>query len=259
MIEPLSCTWALDHLAIDLPGVSSDLLDELRQAALAAGSRRLALVGGAVRDGLLHRQQHRAWTGVTDLDLVVEGDASAVASALKQRCGPNRLTRCLEHASFATVALTLDGLAVDLATARAETYPAPADNPVVRPGSLESDLVRRDFTINAMALDLLSGELIDRFDGRVHLAEHKLVFLHQGSGARLGSVSVMLESTDFKKSILGVNPRRRPARPPAGQHWENASAGLARSGGRNSVQGCYPVRKTTHAVRKAAKFHPPAS
>ena len=62
MIEPLSCTWALDHLAIDLPGVSSDLLDELRQAALAAGSRRLALVGGAVRDGLLHRQQHRTWT-----------------------------------------------------------------------------------------------------------------------------------------------------------------------------------------------------
>ena len=173
----------MDHLAIDLPGVSSELLEELRQAALAAGSSRLALVGGAVRDGLLHHQQHTAWTGVTDLDVVVEGDASAVASVLKQRCGSERLTRCLEHASFATVALTLDGLAVDLATARAETYPAPADNPVVRPGSLDSDLVRRDFTINAMALDLLSGELIDRFDGRVHLADRQLVFLHRGSVA----------------------------------------------------------------------------
>ena len=209
----------MDHLAIDLPGVSSDLLEELRQAALAAGSGRLALVGGVVRDGLLHYQQGRPWTGVTDLDLVVEGDAAAVASVLKQRCGSKRLTRCLEHASFATVALTLDGFALDLATARAETYPAPAQNPVVQPGSLESDLVRRDFTINAMALDLLSGELIDRHDGQTHLAERQLVFLHPASvaddptrliraaryGARLG-FDFSPEALDQAQSTLACWP-----------------------------------------------------
>jgi len=171
----------VDHLAIDLPGVSSDLLEELRQAAISVGSKRLAVVGGVVRDGLLHQLQRQPWMGVADLDLVVEGDAAAVATALQQRCGSIRLPRLIEHGSFGTVALTLDGMAVDLATARAEVYPAPADNPVVRPGTLETDLLRRDFTINAMALDLLSGELIDRHSGCTHLAERHLVFLHEGS------------------------------------------------------------------------------
>ena len=168
---------------MDLPGVPSALLEDLRYAASETGATRLALVGGVVRDGLLHRLHESPWRDTPDLDLVVEGDASALAEALKKRCGPSRLTHCVQHGSFGTVALTCDSLAVDLATARSESYSAPGQNPVVTPGSLRADLVRRDFTINAMALDLVSGELLDFFGGQRHLAQHQLVFLHGNSVA----------------------------------------------------------------------------
>lgn len=171
------------HRAIPLPGVPVALLEELRAAAREAGVVRLALVGGVVRDALLHRDHGQPWTGVPDLDLVVEGDAAAVAAALQRRCGPQRLTGCQEHGCFGTVELCLDGWLLDLATARAEVYPAPAENPLVRPGTLQADLVRRDFTINAMAIDLITGELVDPHQGRLDLVERQLVFLHQGSVA----------------------------------------------------------------------------
>ena len=57
----------------------------------------------------------------------------------------------------------------------------PAENPVVEPGSLDSDLVRRDFTINAMAQDLLFGQFIDPHRGQQDLADGRLVFLHDES------------------------------------------------------------------------------
>jgi poly(A) polymerase len=79
------------------------------------------------------------------------------------------------------VALQLDGVALDFAMARRETYPMPGENPLVEPGSLDSDLVRRDFTINAMAQDLMSGQLIDPHRGQQDLADRCLVFLHDES------------------------------------------------------------------------------
>ena len=82
---------------------------------------------------------------------------------------------------FGTVALQLDGIPLDLATARQESYPAPAENPVVQPGTLTADLVRRDFTINAMAFDLVTGELIDHHHGLEDLASGQLRFMNAGS------------------------------------------------------------------------------
>jgi len=79
------------------------------------------------------------------------------------------------------VARQLDGIPLDLATARQEHYPAPAENPVVRAGTLKADLARRDFTVNAMALDLVAGELVDLHHGQEDLASGRLRFLHAGS------------------------------------------------------------------------------
>ena len=154
------------------------VLDDLKAAALDAGMPRLALVGGLVRDWLLHRRHGRPWAGVPDLDWVVEGEAARLASALQCRCGSQRVTAVQEHGAFATVALKLDGIPLDLAMARQETYPAPAANPVVRAGTLQADLARRDFTINAMALDLVSGELIDLHHGQKDLESGQLRLLH---------------------------------------------------------------------------------
>ena len=166
---------------MNLIGVPSSLLTELRSAAVGAGVKRLAIVGGAVRDGLLHERYGRVWTGVPDLDWILEGDAMGLAAELLKRCGEQRVTELQSYGSFGTVALQLDGIALDFAMARKETYPMPGENPVVEPGSLDSDLVRRDFTINAMAQDLLSGQLIDPHRGQQDLAERRLVFLHDES------------------------------------------------------------------------------
>ena len=166
---------------MDLRGVPSSVLEALQGAARALGISRLALVGGVVRDQLLHQRCGRAWSGVPDLDWVVEGDAAALVAELIRQVGSERITDVQEHGAFGTVAFQLDGIPLDLATARQEHYPALAENPVVQAGTLQADLARRDFTINAMALDLVANELIDLHHGQEDLAAGQLRFLHARS------------------------------------------------------------------------------
>jgi tRNA nucleotidyltransferase (CCA-adding enzyme) len=111
------------------------------------------IVGGAVRDVLLGRE------GAVDLDLVIEGDAVEAA---------RRLCAALDgsltvHDRFGTATVEAGGHVYDLATARAETYARPGALPDVRPGTLDEDLLRRDFTVNAVAVAL---------DGRVAAVPH---------------------------------------------------------------------------------------
>ena len=166
---------------MDLPGVPSSVLEALRRAGRSLDVRCLALVGGVVRDQLLHQRCGRSWSGVPDLDWVVEGDAAALVAELVTQVGSERIRGVQKHGAFGTVAFQLDGIPLDLATARQEHYPAPAENPVVRAGTLDADLARRDFTINAMALDLVAGELIDLHHGQEDLALGQIRFLHAGS------------------------------------------------------------------------------
>ena len=166
---------------MELSGVPSSVLEALQGAARSLGTPRLALVGGVVRDQLLHQRCGRPWLGVPDLDWVVEGDAAVLVEELRRQVGPQRISGVQEHGAFGTVAFQLDGIPLDLATAREEHYPAPAENPTVRGGSLQADLARRDFTINAMALDLVAGELIDLHHGQEDLASGQLRFLHRRS------------------------------------------------------------------------------
>jgi tRNA nucleotidyltransferase (CCA-adding enzyme) len=133
-----------------------------------AGGDRIYLVGGAVRDLLLGR-------GRADIDLVVEGDAAALAVKLGGEV--------VSHERFGTAKVMLDGHEVDIAAARSEGYPQPGALPAVEPGAdLAADLRRRDFTINAMAIPL-RGEphLIDPHGGQADLAAKRLRVLHDGS------------------------------------------------------------------------------
>lgn len=182
---------------MQLPGVPVELLQEL---VAAADGRRVALVGGAVRDLLLHRVHNDPWRGLPDLDLVVEGTAAEIAAdapdqrpapvltqRLSERLGPDQLPSIREHGSFGTVEveLRLPGAGswlLDLASARQETYPEPGENPVVRLGRLEDDLARRDFSVNAIAL-LLDADgrgvhLLDPHGGQADLAARRLRLLH---------------------------------------------------------------------------------
>jgi tRNA nucleotidyltransferase (CCA-adding enzyme) len=136
-------------------------------AAVADGP--VYVVGGAVRDQLLGRAR-------ADLDVVVVGDAAALARALGA-------TEVVEHERFATAKVELAGHPVDIATARTETYPEPGALPVVAPaGEIEADLARRDFTVNAMAMPV-SGEamLVDPHGGREDLEGGLLRVLHPRS------------------------------------------------------------------------------
>ena len=133
-----------------------------------AGGKPVYLVGGAVRDLLLGR-------GRADIDLVVEGDATALAARLGGVV--------VEHERFATAKAQLGGHEVDIATARAETYARPGALPEVEPtAGIAADLARRDFTINAMAIPLRRDpELIDPHGGLEDLDAGMLRVLHSRS------------------------------------------------------------------------------
>ena len=172
-------------LAMDLPGVDPSLLALVSEQAAAIGIGRVALVGGAVRDGLLHNRNCDSWRVCRDLDFVVEGDAVALAEALLLRVGSERMPRLQTHPAYGTAELEIDGLLLDLASARRESYPSPGANPLVTLGDLESDLDRRDFSVNAMAMVLgeasMQAGLIDFHEGSKDLESRELSFLHSGS------------------------------------------------------------------------------
>ncbi len=153
----------------------AELVEFMQTAGLVAAGQgqNLYLVGGVVRDLLLKRSNF-------DLDLVVEGDAISLARRLNDIVQGKVTT----HPRFNTAKLRWHKWSADLATARSETYARPGALPAVQSGSLASDLFRRDFTINAMAIELNPeryGGLIDLYGGREDLENKLISVLHENS------------------------------------------------------------------------------
>ena len=115
-----------------------------------------------------------------DWDVVVEGQAAAlVRSAAKKLAA-----RMVEHPRFMTFTLHFsDGTHLDITTARSETYPTPGILPVVRPATLAQDARRRDFTSNALylQLNLTPGELLDPTGGQADMKSGQIRVLHDQS------------------------------------------------------------------------------
>ena len=141
---------------------------------LAEGEgRAVYVVGGAVRDLALGRAQ-------VDLDLVMEGEVLKLAQTAATELG----ARYVAHGAFGTVTLSGADFRLDLAMARAESYSRPGALPTVRPASIEDDLARRDFGVNAMAMALCGperGRLLDPFDGMEDLGRGLVRVLHDRS------------------------------------------------------------------------------
>jgi len=154
------------------------LPDELKRITrvCAEVSRETAmpayLVGGFVRDLILGVKNF-------DLDITVEGNGIIFARKLAQKLKSDLRI----HERFGTANLNLgNALKVDIATTRKEKYPVSACLPVVSLGSIAEDLLRRDFTVNAMALEILGEEkLIDPFGGSDDLKNGKIRVLHDCS------------------------------------------------------------------------------
>lgn len=172
--------------------LSPDHLHLLHLVADVAGAFGfpIYMVGGSVRDLILKR-------AINDFDLTVEGDARELAESILRRLGGNIIV----HSKFGTARWTLtettfNRLSVpvfqagnfppflDFVSARSETYPKPGDLPKVKRGSIEDDLRRRDFTINAMAIRLDGfhfGELVDPLNGQADLERGLIRVIHPKS------------------------------------------------------------------------------
>ena len=154
----------------------ADVLKKLRQiGALAAEmGYNLYLIGGSVRDMLLPERKFD-W----DIDMVSENThVDKIAVRLHQEWGGILHS----YPQYGTATLRLEQLDLDFATARTETYAYPGANPEVKIANLDADLIRRDFTINAMAIELCPdnfGHLLDPYQGLADLEAQILRTLHK--------------------------------------------------------------------------------
>lgn len=117
------------------------------------------VVGGYVRDIFLERPSN-------DIDVVVVGSGIKVADALRRKLG--RKAHISVFKNFGTAQVKYKDLEVEFVGARCESYSHDSRKPIVEDGTLEDDQNRRDFTINAMAIQLNKahfGELVDPFGG----------------------------------------------------------------------------------------------
>ena len=142
-----------------------DIIIQLAQG-FHAQQKQLYMVGGTVRDVLLHRGQS------ADADLATD----AHPDEIKRLVAPTHPSAVvLVGERFGTVRLLYESNIVEITTFRTERYNAESRKPEVCFGNdLMEDLRRRDFTINAMARDPLNGNIIDPFAGRQDLEAHIL-------------------------------------------------------------------------------------
>jgi poly(A) polymerase len=140
----------------------------------AAAGHRLYLVGGIVRDLLQPEQSAAAVLGERDIDLTTD----ATPEEVKALVGPVADAVWSQGERFGTIGAALGPVQLEVTTHRTEAYDPHSRKPTVvfRGTDLTTDLSRRDFTVNAMALDLTSAEpeLIDPFDGLADLLGRRL-------------------------------------------------------------------------------------
>jgi tRNA nucleotidyltransferase (CCA-adding enzyme) len=131
------------------------------------------LVGGGVRD-LLRGDEPK------DVDIAIEGDARSAGRAIAERLGSD----AREFERFGTATVETPDATYNLVTTRSETYDEPGALPTVSTGSLEDDLRRRDFGVNAMAIGLSGddlGHLYDPCGGLADLESGTIRVLHEQS------------------------------------------------------------------------------
>ncbi|MEK7275517.1 MAG: CCA tRNA nucleotidyltransferase, partial [Candidatus Desantisbacteria bacterium] len=156
-----------------IPSAIQNLFQEIGKTADSLGYP-VFVVGGFVRDLLLGKDNF-------DIDIVVEGDGICFAKEFARKIEG----QCKTHQRFKTAVITFqDGFKIDVATARREHYEHPSALPKVEESPIIEDLLRRDFTINAMAIKINKddyGSLIDFFGGEKDIKDRVIRVLHTKS------------------------------------------------------------------------------
>ena len=151
-------------MSIELTAQEKDLLAIAGEAAATLGIPAYA-VGGFVRDKILARN-------TKDIDIVCIGDGLQLATTFANQFSPKPFVSLFK--TYGTAQVKLTDIEIEFVGARKESYVRESRNPKVEPGTLIDDQNRRDFTINAMAIDLSVsnfGALLDPFNGMEDLAK----------------------------------------------------------------------------------------
>ncbi|WP_281287565.1 CCA tRNA nucleotidyltransferase [Rudaeicoccus suwonensis] len=187
---------AVQHLAPVLP-----MLQHLGEVFADAG-HEIALVGGPVRDAFLARTS-------ADIDLTTSASPEETEALLK----PWASATWDVGRAFGTIGARRDGLQVEITTYRSDVYDRQSRKPVVSFGdSLEDDLLRRDFSVNAMALRLPTLEFVDPHGGLAALADRTLMTPAAPSESFGDDPLRMMRAARFAAQLgFTVDPRVREA------------------------------------------------
>ncbi len=152
--------------------ISPKLLSILKEIGNFAFSKKekIYAVGGFVRDLIMSKES-------LDVDIAIEGDGIEFAKEFADQ----KKVKCLTYPEFGTATIKFNGISIDIATTRTEYYEEPGTLPKVERSNLRRDLYRRDFTINAMAMDLTPnnfGVIIDFFGGLEDIKRREIRVLH---------------------------------------------------------------------------------
>ena len=157
------------------------ILNILLESAQAVNINSIAIVGGIVRD-IITKSKNKDYEIIfNDLDLIIEGEVITYVQELEKNLGKESVKIIRNNSTYKTLEIIINGIKVDIASAREETYPIPGENPLVKTSTIKNDLIRRDFNINAMAIELKENKLIDLFSGLEAITNMRIDFLHESS------------------------------------------------------------------------------
>ncbi len=165
----------------EIKELPSGILTVLLDAAISLNINSIAIVGGIVRDLAMKSKYKDYEISFNDLDLIIEGETTSYVKELQKILGPESIKIIRNNKTYKTTEITINEIKLDIASARIETYPIPGENPIVESSTIRNDLIRRDFNINAMALDLKKNKIIDLFSGLDAISKMKIDFLHKSS------------------------------------------------------------------------------
>ncbi len=165
----------------EIKELPNGILNILLEAAVSSNIKSIAIVGGIVRDLITKSKNENYEIIFHDLDLIIEGEVTNYIKELERILGQEKIKIIRNSVTYKTAEITINGIKIDIASAREETYPIPGENPIVELSTIKNDLKRRDFNINSMAIELKENKLIDLFSGLDAISNMRIDFLHESS------------------------------------------------------------------------------
>ena len=170
-----------DYLYRELRQIPFNIYDLISKYIESNNDTKVAFVGGYIRDLLITKVHKQVFPKPVDIDIVIEGSSVSLAKFIKKNISNVEICLIKEFNLYNTVELNINDLKIDIASARKEIYSAPGLNPKVINATIEEDLQRRDFTINAIAFEVSTKKVYDLYQGIPDIKGKELHLLHENS------------------------------------------------------------------------------